>query len=64
MVQFIERDAVAFQIIDSQDGDSARGHWTGNITGVVRPFLQWDTEYTPNGYHGNLPLERKQGTIG
>ena len=46
--QFWERDAVAFQVIDSIDGDSARGDWTGELYGVVRPLLKWETEYSPD----------------
>ena len=42
-VHFYERDAVAFQIIDSMDGDSARGEYAGPMPGVVRPLLQWST---------------------
>jgi lipopolysaccharide transport system ATP-binding protein len=38
---------VAFQVIDSLDGDSARGDWAGRWTGVVRPALKWTTQYTP-----------------
>jgi lipopolysaccharide transport system ATP-binding protein len=41
VVHFFERDAVAFQIIDSLDGDSARGDYGGPMPGVVRPMLQW-----------------------
>jgi lipopolysaccharide transport system ATP-binding protein len=48
-LQFYERDAVAFQVIDSLDGDSARGDWAGKMLGVVRPMLEWETEYSPNG---------------
>jgi lipopolysaccharide transport system ATP-binding protein len=43
VVHFYERDAVAFQIIDSLDGDSARGEYAGPMPGVVRPLLQWST---------------------
>lgn len=43
--QFNERDAVAFQVIDSQEGDSARGDWAGPMGGAVRPLLPWQTEY-------------------
>jgi lipopolysaccharide transport system ATP-binding protein len=43
IVQCIERQAVAFQVIDSCDGDSARGDWAGPMPGVVRPMLKWDT---------------------
>jgi lipopolysaccharide transport system ATP-binding protein len=42
--QFEERDVVAFQVIDSMDGDSARGDYAGSMHGVVRPLLKWQTE--------------------
>jgi lipopolysaccharide transport system ATP-binding protein len=45
--QFLERDAVAFQVIDSNDGDSARGDWVGNLRGVMRPLLSWSTKVGP-----------------
>ena len=38
-----ERDVVAFQVIDPVEGDSAKGRWTGNWGGAVRPLLTWDT---------------------
>jgi lipopolysaccharide transport system ATP-binding protein len=37
----VERDAVRFQVVDSLDGDSARGLYGGHVMGVVRPLLQW-----------------------
>ncbi len=40
-VHLREPDAVAFHVIDSLDGDSARGDFAGSIGGVVRPLLQW-----------------------
>lgn len=46
-IHFYERDAVAFQVIDSLDGDSARGDYAGGVPGVVRPLLKWSTQYTP-----------------
>jgi lipopolysaccharide transport system ATP-binding protein len=45
--QFLQRDVVAFQVVDSLDGDSARGDWAKNVRGVVRPLLQWTTSYRP-----------------
>jgi lipopolysaccharide transport system ATP-binding protein len=42
-----EREAVAFQVIDSFDGDSARGDYGGAIPGIVRPLLRWDTSFEP-----------------
>ena len=44
--QFIERQIVAAQVVDSMDGDSARGDWAGSMAGIVRPKLDWETEYT------------------
>jgi lipopolysaccharide transport system ATP-binding protein len=49
--QFIERFAVAFHIVDTIDGNSARGDWTGAMPGVVRPMLDWETSYTPETSH-------------
>lgn len=45
VIHFFERDAVAFQVVDSLDGDSARGDYAGPMPGVVRPLLNWDTEF-------------------
>jgi lipopolysaccharide transport system ATP-binding protein len=39
----LERDAVAFQVVDSLEGDSARGDWAGSMRGAVRPLLKWTT---------------------
>jgi len=39
-----ERNAVAFQVVDSPAGDSARGDYIGPLPGVIRPLLQWITE--------------------
>ncbi len=49
--QFLVREVVAFQVVDSLEGDTARGDWGGNIAGVVRPRLQWKTKFTPNSDH-------------
>jgi lipopolysaccharide transport system ATP-binding protein len=46
-VHFYEPDAVAFQVIDSLDGDSARGDFAGPFPGVVRPLLNWETQFDP-----------------
>lgn len=47
-VLFSETNPVMFMIVDSQDGDSARGDYTRSIPGVVRPLLEWTTEYFPD----------------
>jgi lipopolysaccharide transport system ATP-binding protein len=41
--QFLERQVVAFQVIDTLEGDTARGGWGGHMRGIVRPLLQWQT---------------------
>jgi lipopolysaccharide transport system ATP-binding protein len=45
VIHFHERDAVAFQVVDSLDGDSARGDYAGPFPGVVRPLLEWTTNH-------------------
>ena len=42
-----EREAVAFQVIDSLDGNSARGDYAGPVPGVVRPLLPWRSGRAP-----------------
>jgi lipopolysaccharide transport system ATP-binding protein len=37
-------DAVSFYVVDPGDGDSARGRFTGQLRGAVRPLLEWTTE--------------------
>jgi homopolymeric O-antigen transport system ATP-binding protein len=34
-------EAVAFGVVDPGDGDSARGLFTGQLRGAVRPLLEW-----------------------
>jgi lipopolysaccharide transport system ATP-binding protein len=46
-VHFHEPDALAFQVVDSLDGDSARGDYGGPMPGMIRPLLDWQTSFTP-----------------
>jgi lipopolysaccharide transport system ATP-binding protein len=39
-----EVDAVAFHVVDTLEGDSARGDFAGPMPGVVRPLLLWTDE--------------------
>jgi len=57
VIQFVERQVIAFQVIDSLEGDSARGDWQGKLSGVVRPLLDWETRHA-----ANLPMSAKQAT--
>jgi lipopolysaccharide transport system ATP-binding protein len=40
-------NAVSFNIVDSSEGDSARGDYAKNMPGVVRPLLKWETQFSP-----------------
>ncbi|HUS09729.1 MAG TPA: polysaccharide ABC transporter ATP-binding protein [Pyrinomonadaceae bacterium] len=44
IVHAYERNAVAFQVVDSPAGDSARGDYIGPMPGLLRPLLNWTTE--------------------
>ncbi|HLV02241.1 MAG TPA: ABC transporter ATP-binding protein [Acidobacteriota bacterium] len=41
--QFNEHSAVAFTVVDSTEGDSARGDFAQALGGAVRPRLEWST---------------------
>lgn len=44
-IPFFMADAIAFNVIDTMDGGSARGGWAGGLIGAVRPKLDWVTDY-------------------
>jgi lipopolysaccharide transport system ATP-binding protein len=44
IVHAYERNAFAFQVVDSPAGDSARGDYIGPMPGLMRPLLNWTTE--------------------
>jgi lipopolysaccharide transport system ATP-binding protein len=44
-LQFSEKNAVSFNVMDSIEGDSARADFAKNIPGVVRPLLEWRTDF-------------------
>lgn len=43
IVQIRELQIVAFSVVDTCEGDSARVDFPGRLKGVVRPFLDWNT---------------------
>jgi lipopolysaccharide transport system ATP-binding protein len=43
-----ETNAVAFQVVDTDDGNSARGDYIGPMPGVVRPLLEWTHQSEAN----------------
>jgi lipopolysaccharide transport system ATP-binding protein len=44
-IHFFEEDVVAFQTIDGGQGDSARGDFSGRLPGVIRPLLEFTSEF-------------------
>jgi lipopolysaccharide transport system ATP-binding protein len=52
-----EADAVRFDIIDSLDGDSARGEYGGSFPGLIRPLLEWSLDEGPSAVDGAVPAE-------
>ncbi|MEX1245580.1 MAG: polysaccharide ABC transporter ATP-binding protein [Thermoanaerobaculia bacterium] len=57
---FQERQVVAFHVVDSMDGDSARGDWGGEWSGAVRPMLAWATRYAASGGAESAPLSDRE----
>jgi homopolymeric O-antigen transport system ATP-binding protein len=48
LARIYQRDVVAFSVIDTMQGDSARGDYTGPWPGMVRPLVDWTTEVRPS----------------
>lgn len=46
IVQFGVKEAISFHVVDSMDGDTARGDYVKELKGVVRPLLEWETDYS------------------
>src|SRR5262245_28392683 len=44
-VHLHEPDLIAFQVVDTLEGNSARGDYAGHYPGVVRPIVEWTTEF-------------------
>ncbi len=47
IVHVNEPEAIAFQIVDKADGNTARGDFVGHMPGVIRPLLEWTTTEMP-----------------
>jgi lipopolysaccharide transport system ATP-binding protein len=48
-LEYHEKEVVAFQVVDTLDGDSARGDFVGQLRGAIRPKLEWKTAWHPGG---------------
>ena len=44
-VHFVERETIMFNVIDSLEPDTARGDYAGRLHGVIRPLMDWETEF-------------------
>lgn len=44
-VHFNALEAAGFDVVDSREGDTARGDFGGRMDGVIRPVLDWETSY-------------------
>ncbi len=44
-IHFNAREAVSFDVVDSLEGDTARGDYAGKMDGVIRPILDWETSF-------------------
>jgi lipopolysaccharide transport system ATP-binding protein len=44
-IHFCEHDAASFQVIDRGEAGSIRANWGRNIPGLIRPQLEWSSEY-------------------
>lgn len=40
-----EANVVAFQVVDTNEGQTARGDYVGPLPGVVRPLLDWENRF-------------------
>ncbi|MGV7223244.1 MAG: polysaccharide ABC transporter ATP-binding protein [Nitrospinales bacterium] len=52
--QFGIWEAVAFSVVEDKNSDTARGDYHGKMGGVVRPLLEWKTQFDPSG---SIPFE-------
>ncbi len=44
-IHFLEKDAVAFQVVDKREPGSVAAGWGRSLPGVIRPMLDWENEY-------------------
>ena len=43
-VHFHERDCIAFNMIDDFDLSPTRGEYVGNLPGIIRPLMKWESK--------------------
>lgn len=60
---FSEREAIAFHVVDSLDGDSARGDYIGPMPGLLRPMLKWETQVVETAESTDLAMSLRRDTL-
>ena len=46
---FSEEDTICFKVVDPIEDDASRGDWKQKMPGLVRPLLEWQTEFSEAG---------------
>ena len=54
IVHLLERNVVAFRVIDVPYSDTARGDFKGKMPGLIRPILDWDTTYIEESFENEI----------
>ena len=48
MATYLAHRAVTIRVVDTFNGESARGDYAGAMKGTVRPLLPWMTHFRPH----------------
>jgi lipopolysaccharide transport system ATP-binding protein len=56
-VHALVQGPVAFEVVESFDGDGARGDYQGEYPGVIRPLVDWTTRYSANRVSSDILLD-------
>jgi lipopolysaccharide transport system ATP-binding protein len=57
-VQFDEPQVIVFGVRDNMGIGTARGDWAGDMPGVIRPLLKWDTQVSKGDALGGQARQR------
>lgn len=62
-VHFFDPEAIAFRVRESSGSETARGDYEGEIRGVVRPKLSWNTEFVSDVLEDSLSSTREEAFL-
>ncbi|MGI9304382.1 MAG: hypothetical protein ACR2RB_17005, partial [Gammaproteobacteria bacterium] len=57
--QYNEQQIISFNVVEQKGEGTARGDWTGELKGSVRPLLKWTTR--TDGQEQQEPVLMKSG---